>query len=64
MADLESEIEENAQGLKRASGDSGSAEQHPLPDQIEADKYLSNKTATATKRLGLRFVKIIPPGAV
>jgi len=64
MADLETDIEENAQGPKRVTGDSGSVDQHPLPDQIEADKYLAGKTATGTKRLGLRFVKIIPPGAV
>ena len=62
MADLTSAIETNAQGPAKASGDSGSMEQHPLPDQIAADKYLASKQASS-KKLGLRLVKLSPPGA-
>jgi len=36
--DLEDAIENNAAGPRRASGDSGSVEQHSLRDQIEPDK--------------------------
>jgi hypothetical protein len=43
--DLSPTIQENAQGPKRAQGDSGSVEQHPLPDQIAADKYLASRAA-------------------
>jgi hypothetical protein len=60
--DLEDEIRQNAQGLAKASGDAGSVEQHPLPDQIEADRYLASKEAAKDKKRGLRFNKLVPPG--
>ncbi len=64
MADeLDDVIRENAQGPAKASGDSGSMEQHPLKDQIEADRYLESKKATRKKSLGLRMSKLVPPGA-
>ena len=63
MADLKTTIEEAANGPAKASGDSGSVEQQPLPDLIEADKYLTNKTAmSGNKRFGLRFAKLRPSG--
>ncbi len=50
MADsLDDTIRENAQGPAKASGDSGSMEQHKLPDQIAADRYLASKTASKLK---------------
>ena len=54
---------QNALGPKRASGDSGSMEQHPLKDQIEAEKFLAGKNAIA-KNPAKAFtrVKIVPPG--
>ena len=61
--DLTNKIKENAEGPKRARGDSGEVEQHDLKDQIEADRYLSSKEA-AKKKLGVRMTKVIPPGAV
>ena len=61
--DLDDVIQENAQGPARASGDSGSLEQHPLKDQVEADRYLQSKKASRKKSLGLRISKIVPPGA-
>jgi len=61
--DLEQSIRENAQGPKRAQGDSGSVEQHPLTEQIEADRHLASKEA-ARKGLGVKMTKVIPPGAV
>jgi len=60
--DLEQKILENAKAPAKATGDSGSVEQHPLKDQIEADRYLAAKKAAKTKRAGLRFAKLIPPG--
>ena len=62
--DLKDVIKQNAEGPHSASGDSGSMQQHPLPDQIAADKYLASKNAMARKGLGLTRVKIIPPGTV
>ena len=57
-------IAENASGPKKASGDQGSMEQHPLPDQIAAAKFLSAKSGVNSAGLGLRRVKMEPPGAV
>lgn len=56
-------IRENAQGPAKAAGDAGSVEQHKLPDQIAADKYLASKEAVRSKSRGLRFNKLVPPGA-
>ncbi len=64
MADeLDDKIRENAEGPAKASGDSGSVEQHKLSDQIEADRYLNSKKAAKNKNRGLRLNKLVPPGA-
>ena len=60
---LDQTIRDNAQGPAKASGDSGSMEQHKLADQIEADRYLNSKDAAKSKSRGLRFTKLVPPGA-
>ena len=63
MADnLDDTIRDNAQGPAKAAGDAGSMEQHKLPDQIAADRYLASKAATKSKRRGLVFNKLVPPG--
>ena len=59
---LENKIRENAEGPAKASGDAGSIEQHKLADQIDADRYLCSKDAAKSKRRGLRFNKLVPPG--
>ncbi len=66
MADeLNNTVRDNAIGPRKASGDSGSIEQHPLKDQIEAEKFLAGKTAAATNPTkGFTRVKIVPPGSV
>ena len=63
--DLKDTIKDNAAGPKRASGDSGSVDQHSLADQIAADKYLAGKEA-ASKNPAKAFtrIKIVPPGSV
>ena len=61
--DLEQSIRDNAAGPAKASSDSGSMEQHKLPDQIAADRYLCAKDAAKSKFRGLRFTKLVPPGA-
>ena len=62
--DIETIIDTSAQGPRKASGDSGSVEQHSLLDQIEADKYLESKRASRKTGLGIKLVKLQPPGAV
>ncbi len=60
---LDDAIRENAQGPAEAHGDSGGLKQHPLPDQIEADRYLASKQAVKSKSRGVRFTQLSPPGA-
>ncbi len=63
MADeLDDTIRQNAQGPAKAASDAGSVEQHPLPDQIEADRYLASKKAAQEKKRGLKLNKLVPPG--
>jgi len=59
---LDNTIETNASGPRRASGDSGSVEQHGLADQIAADKYLESKKASRSQGLGIKLAKISPGG--
>jgi hypothetical protein len=56
-------IRENAAGPVKASGDSVSFEQHSIQDQIAADRYLASKAASKKPHRGLRFSRIVPPGA-
>ena len=60
--DLSDIIQENAEGPAKASGDAGSMEQHSLPDQIAADRYLESKKAARRKGLGIQLKKLVPPG--
>ena len=60
--DLSDTMRDSASQPKRASGDSGSVEQHPLSDQIAADKYLESKKASRSKGLGIKLLKISPGG--
>ena len=59
--DLSDAISTNAQQPKKMTGDEGSVEQHSLSEQIEADRYLKSNAA-ARRGLGMRHVKLIPPG--
>jgi hypothetical protein len=61
--DLDNTIRENAKGPAKAAGDAGSIEQHKLSEQIEADRYLASKDAAKSKKRGLKFNKLVPPGA-
>jgi hypothetical protein len=60
--DLTDAIEAAAKSPQRVRTDAGEVEAHPLPDQIEADKYLKAKAAASTKARGLRFNQIVPGG--
>ena len=62
--EIDNAIKENAAGPRRASGDSGSVEQHGLQDQIAADRYLESKKASRSKGLGIKLAKIAPGGTV
>ena len=60
---IQDAIEQNAKGPKRVQVANQSVEQQSVDDQIKADEYLAAKQAAAKPHFGLRFTKIIPPGA-
>ena len=61
--DLKDTIKQNAEGPKQAAADGVNVQQHPLDDQIAADKYLAGKEAVS-KNPAKAFirVRIVPPG--
>ena len=61
---LDDSIKTNAEGPAKASGDSGSVEQHKLSEQIAADKYLESKKASRAKGMGIKLTKLSPGGTV
>lgn len=62
--DIVDNIVDNATGPKRASGDEGSFESHPIGDQIAADRYAkATKASQSRKGPGIRFFKMQAPGA-
>jgi hypothetical protein len=60
--ELIDQIAENATAPAKASGDRGSMEQHPLPDQIEAAKFVAARDAVKGRPFPVRHVKFSPPG--
>ena len=61
--DLRTAIEDSAEGPQRTVVDGTVVEEHPLKDQIAADRYLDGKTAVdASATRGLRFSRLSPPG--
>jgi hypothetical protein len=63
LSAIDDKIEENAQRPKRFSGDSETVEQHDLSEQIKASKHLAGNQAATKGHRGIRFTKLIPPGA-
>lgn len=62
MPDLTDAIEENASAPKKVTEGQTTVEQHPLPDQIEADRYLRSRTAVQNGGLGIYHKRLVPPG--
>ena len=62
--DVKIAIEQNAQGPSMARGDSGEVRQHPMTDQIAADKYLAANEGFKKNHGGIRMVKLQAPGSV
>ena len=62
--DLKDTISQNAQGPESVEVDGVRVKQHPLGDQIAADKHLGNKAAGRNPAKALTRVKILPPGTV
>lgn len=64
MADLSSTIETAAGQPQEVTVDGQTVKAHDLDKLIEADRYLAQKSASAQKTGGLRFVKLSQPSAV
>ena len=62
--DLEDIIVENAQQPQYAQNDMGSMRQHPIPDQIAADRYRKANQQAKSSNRGFFLTPIRPPGAV
>jgi hypothetical protein len=62
--DLYDTIHDNTKGPVKVSGDACSVEQHPLSEQVAADRHLASKDATKSNRRGLLFNKIVPTGGI
>jgi hypothetical protein len=63
MTDLIPTIDTNAAAPKSASQDGTSASQHPLTEQIAADKYTKSAAALQNRPLGIRYVGVRGPAA-
>jgi len=59
---LKDAILENALGPRKVTGDAGSVEQHSLPDQIAAERFLESKKASRKQGLGIKLTKLSPDG--
>lgn len=64
MADLSSNIEDNATGPKSVTVDGNNVQQHSLKEQMEADEYLANKQNNSRSALPIRMAKLKPGSAL
>lgn len=62
--DLTDTIATNAIGPQFAQNDMGSMRQHPIPDQIEADRYAKSQAQIKSSTRGFLLTKIRPAGTV
>ena len=62
--DLSSVISDAATaGVQSVTIDGNTTEATPIPDLIQADRYLASKAAAAKGRRGFKMTKIIAPAA-
>ena len=67
MADddtLADAIDAAARAPKKVQEGETSIEQHPLPDQVAADRYLRAREGLRNGGLGIYYKRFVPPGAV
>lgn len=62
--DLSETIAAEAAAPVSSTADGQSATARPLADLITADRYLAAKAAMASRRKGVQFGKLIPPGPI
>lgn len=57
-------ITTNATGPQSVEGDAAKMSQHPLQDQIAADRYTKAVAASRSPGRGIVILKSVPPGTV
>jgi hypothetical protein len=60
--DLDSQIEQAADDPQLITVDGTTVQSRPIPELIEADKYLASKRAATARKPGFRLFKLTPPG--
>jgi hypothetical protein len=63
MADLDETIESVARGPKSVSVDGTKVDAQSIDDLVKADQHLAGKIAIEKPNRGIRFNKLVPPGA-
>lgn len=61
--ELKDTIKTAAASPAEVEGDSGRVKQQPIADMIAADRYYKSCEAATKKHRGLRFAKMVSPGA-
>ena len=64
MADLATQIEQAANDPASHSVDGETVVARSVGDLIQADQYLAAKSAASKRRRGIRFSKLVNPGAL
>jgi len=64
MADLTPSIEQKAARPRETEIDGVRTQARDLRELIDADRYLKQSVSSSQPYQGLRFAKIVPPGAV
>jgi hypothetical protein len=63
MSDIGDNLETNASKPRSVLVDGTQVTQHPLGDQIAADKYIEGQAAVKRAGRGLNFTKLKPGGS-
>jgi len=62
-SELEMTIAQNAASPAEVTVDGTRVRQHPLREQIEADKYAKQTAAARKTAFPIRHFKLVPPGS-
>lgn len=63
MSDLTDRIRQVAEQPAEVSSDAGRVVEQKLDDLLEADRYLHGEQSARKPHRGLRFTRLVPPGA-
>jgi hypothetical protein len=63
MADNSANIAAGALQPKKVQGEQGSLENHPIPDQLQAERARLNSQVASRPLGGVRLTRVIPPAS-